>query len=81
MFVFDGGVMLGASVKVRIGVMEIVELVGDPVLTASDDSRKLGVAPPTPAGASAPALGTPALQVASGTQFFLGPIVGLHFGD
>ncbi len=69
--VFDAGVLLGGSVKFHLGVLALVEFVGSPVMTAADASETLNNKP----------LGTPPIQVASGTQFFLGPVIGLHFGD
>jgi hypothetical protein len=69
--VFDGGVLLGGSVKFHLGVLALAEFVGSPVLTAPDPTETLNSKP----------LGTPALQVAGGTQFFIGPVIGLQFGD
>jgi hypothetical protein len=69
--VFDGGVLLGGSVKFHLGVLALAEFVGSPVLTAPDPTETLNSKP----------LGTPALQVAGGTQLFIGPVIGLQFGD
>jgi hypothetical protein len=69
--VFDGGVLLGGSVKFHLGILALAEFVGSPVLTAADATETLNMKP----------LGTPPLQVAGGTQLFIGPVIGLHFGD
>jgi len=79
MLVFDVGLMLGSATgpKFRIGALALFELVGDPVFAPSDQ-RTLGVSTGTQ---GSPAYKTPALQMASGTQFFIGPVIGLHFGE
>lgn len=77
MIVLDLGILLGTATgpKFHIGALALFEMVGDPVFAPADDNKTLG-AQPTPAK-----LGTPPLQMASGTQFFLGPVIGLHFGE
>jgi hypothetical protein len=69
--VFDGGVLLGGTVKFHLGILALAEFVGSPVLTAADATETLNTKP----------LGTPPLQIAGGTQLFIGPVIGLHFGD
>lgn len=69
----DAGVLVGWTngPKFHVGGVALFEFVGDPV-----------VAPP-PASArtlGASVLGTPPLQVAAGTQVFLGPMIGFDFG-
>jgi hypothetical protein len=67
----DGGVLLGASVKFHLGVLALAEFIGSPVLTQADATETLNNKP----------LGTPAIQIARGTQLFIGPVLGLQFGD
>ena len=69
----DGGVLVGPAdgPKVYIGALALFEFVGDPVLAPGDSTKTLGTA----------TLPTPALQVASGVQFFIGPVLGLRFGQ
>ncbi len=77
MIVLDLGILLGSatSAKFHIGALAILEMVGDPVFASGDTNRTLGNGTPSPP------LGTPPLQLVSGTQFFIGPVIGLHFGE
>jgi hypothetical protein len=72
-FLVDGGVMIGPARGPRfyVGGLMIVELVGDPVV---DPGR-------SPQGFGTGQLGRGPMQVASGTQLFLGPVIGIRFGE
>lgn len=73
--VFDGGVLLGSSpgTKLYLGVLAVVEL-------APEHSK----APPihdSPSLQQPLYYNTPGLDVVSGTQFRIGPVLGFQFGD
>jgi hypothetical protein len=69
---FDLGIIVGweNGAKFHVGGMGMVEVLPSPAVAPAPTARTL----------DGPALGTPALQLASGTQFFLGPVLGFDFG-
>ncbi|HEY8040676.1 MAG TPA: PEGA domain-containing protein [Polyangiaceae bacterium] len=76
LLMFDAGVLVGwqNGPKFHVGGLFMLEFVGDPVVAPSPTQRTLTVAGVTSN------LGTPPLGLASGTQFFLGPVIGFDFG-
>jgi hypothetical protein len=67
-------VLLGGTTALSLGGSLWVEHAGDGVSTpARTDAYLTGDGPPQPQA-------TPAYDMASGTQLFVGPVVGLHFG-
>jgi hypothetical protein len=69
---FDLGVIVGweNGAKFHVGAMGMVEVLGGPVVAPEQTGRTLDTQ----------TLGTPALQLASGTLFYLGPVLGFDFG-
>jgi hypothetical protein len=69
---FDLGVIVGwqNGAKFHVGGMGMVEILGGPVVAPASTGHTL----------DGQTVGTPALQLASGTQFFLGPVLGFDFG-
>ena len=73
MLLFDAGLLLGSTpgTKFELGALAVVELYGDPVVTegqAADRVRTVDVP-------------RPGVQVARGTEVFIGPMIGLQFGE
>jgi len=75
LLMFDAGVLVGwlNGPKVHVGVLTMIQFVGDPVLAAAPGA-------PRHLGAGNETIGTPALQVAQGTTVQIGPVVGVDFG-
>ena len=72
LMLFDLGVIVGweNGAKFHVGGMGIVEVAGGPVSAPALSTRTL----------DGQNLGTPAMQLASGTQVFIGPVLGFDFG-
>ena len=72
LFLFDAGVLLGweNGPKFHVAALAMIEPVGSGPSTQAQTGRTLGGQP----------LGTPSLVLQSGTQFVLGPSLGLDFG-
>jgi hypothetical protein len=72
LLLFDAGVLIGWAngAKLHASVVSMVQFVGDPLVAPQDSSSQLGSA----------TLLTPALQVAQGTQVFVGPMLGFDLG-
>jgi hypothetical protein len=70
---FDASLLLGSTpgTKFQLGALAMVEFYGDPVMTDAQSPDSVGGYP----------LGRPALQVAKGTEVFIGPVLGLQFGE
>ena len=68
----DAGVLVGWAngAKVHVAFVTMLQFVGGPVLASPFPSEPLGGGTFT----------TPALQVAQGTQVFMGPMIGFDFG-
>ena len=73
---FDGGVLLGSSpgTKLYLGVLLAVELAPTHSRVAPINGKTLGTDP------TYAKYGTPGLDVASGTQWQFGPVLGFQFG-
>jgi hypothetical protein len=72
LLMFDAGVLVGwpNGAKVHIAALGMVQFVGSPVMASPLGHTGLGAASYT----------TPALGVASGTQIFIGPVIGFDLG-
>jgi hypothetical protein len=74
LLMFDGGLLLGSTpgTKFQLGVLTMIEFYGDdPIVTeASNEDNVQGLA-----------YGHPSLQVMRGTEVFIGPVLGLQFGE
>jgi hypothetical protein len=72
-FLFDGGIMIGPPTGPRfyVGGLMILELVGGPAVTTGAPLHGFGSAQ----------IGRLPMQMANGTQIFLGPVIGLRFGE
>jgi hypothetical protein len=69
---FDGGVLVGwpNGAKVHVALLTMLQFVGSPVMASPLSQTSLGTASYT----------TPGLTVASGTQVFVGPVIGFDLG-
>jgi hypothetical protein len=74
LLMFDAGVLVGWAngAKLHVALVTMLQFVGNPVMAPA-----LGVAD---LGSSQSQFRTPALQVAQGTQAFVGPVIGFDFG-
>lgn len=70
-----GQVRLGGTTALALGASLWLEHAGDGVATAPDNNVVL-----TKSGSIPQPQATPAYDLASGTQLFIGPFLGLHFG-
>jgi hypothetical protein len=77
LLMFDAGVLVGwpNGAKVHIAALGMLQFVGSPVMASPLGQTGLGQAGMVPASYT-----TPALSVASGTQIFIGPVVGFDLG-
>ena len=73
---FDGGVLLGSSpgTKLYLGILVALEFAPSHNRTAPIEGKTLG------SDATYRNYGTPGLDVASGTQWRVGPVLGFQFG-
>jgi hypothetical protein len=73
---FDGGVLIGSSpgTKLFLGMLLAIEFAPQHARTAPIDSKPLGI------DDTYKMYGTPGLDVASGTQWRFGPVLGFQFG-
>jgi hypothetical protein len=69
----DASLLLGSTpgTKFQLGALAAVEFYGDPLVTPGQGPDSVG-------GAQ---FGRPAIQVAHGTEVFIGPLLGLQFGE
>jgi hypothetical protein len=69
---FDGGVLVGwpNGAKVHIAALAMLQFVGSPVMSSPLSQTSLGTG----------SYSTPGLTVASGTQVFIGPMIGFDLG-
>jgi hypothetical protein len=72
LLMFDAGVLVGWAngAKLHVALVTMLQFVGNPVLVPALGSASLGSGQ----------FRTPALQVAQGTQAFVGPVIGFDFG-
>jgi hypothetical protein len=77
--VVDAGLLIGGTpgFKVHLGVLFIAEF--DPRRTAEGYDGALGTEI-TPTGTQNVPHGAPEIDLVNGTQFFIGPVVGMQFG-
>ena len=80
LLMFDAGVLVGwpNGAKVHIALLSMLQFIGSPVMASPLGTTALGDSggkSPVPASYS-----TPALTVASGTQVFIGPVIGFDLG-
>ena len=70
---FDTAILLGSTpgTKFQLGALAAVEFYGDPLVTDSQGPDMVAGIP----------FGRPAVQVAKGTELFIGPVLGLQFGE
>jgi hypothetical protein len=83
LLMFDAGVLVGwpNGAKVHIALLGMLQFIGSPVMASPLGATGLGNAPnPTGAGTVPASYSTPALTVASGTQVFIGPVIGFDLG-
>jgi len=73
LLMFDAGILVGwaNSAKLHVALVTMLQFVGGPVTAPALGSASLG---------TAGTFDTPSLQVARGTQVFLGPMIGFDFG-
>jgi hypothetical protein len=73
MLLLDGGLLLGGTpgTKFQLGILAALEFYGDPLVTD-------GQGPDNVQGTS---WGRPGVQAAHGTEVFIGPVLGLQFGE
>jgi hypothetical protein len=81
MLMFDAGVLVGwpNGAKVHIALLSMLQFIGSPVMASPLGATGLGDAPNGKTTAPA-SFSTPALTVASGTQVFIGPVIGFDLG-
>jgi PEGA domain len=77
---FDGGLLLGSSTgtKLYLGVMAAIEFAPEHSRTAATSPSKFGTGPQGQMNFYD--YGTPGLDIVSGTQFRIGPVLGFQFG-
>jgi hypothetical protein len=70
---FDTSLLLGSTpgTKFQLGVLAALEFYGDGLVTEGQ----------TPDNVEGFNFGRPAVQVAKGTEVFIGPVLGLQFGE
>jgi hypothetical protein len=73
LLMFDGSLLLGSTpgTKFQLGALAMVEFYGDPTSTSGSGEDNVGGV----------AYGHPSLQVTHGTEVFIGPLLGLQFGE
>jgi PEGA domain len=73
LLMFDGGILVGWAngAKLHVALVTMLQFVGSPVMAPALGSTSLG---------TAGSFNTPSLQVAQGTQAFVGPVIGFDFG-
>jgi hypothetical protein len=92
LIVLDGGVLFGSTPggKFHLGLTAMIELPGADVTADADSARNLGgkcsthpaLASQCVAAQNSPRLGTPSLRMmSSGAQLFIGPVLGIRFGE
>ena len=81
LLMFDAGVLVGwpNGAKVHIALLSMLQFIGSPVMASPLGATGLGDAPNGKTAAPA-SYSTPALTVASGTQVFIGPVIGFDLG-